>query len=337
VKFLFCAGLTYYGTPGTRDPVYYFFVDTLQALGHQVDCVDTSAYGYREQGREAFNEDVLRRLRTGGYAAMIVVAFADEFPPEALDQMRRHVTTIAWNSDDDVRWDSYSRHYAPHYALVYTTYRSVYETQAAAHPNLRLSQWACPSRFRGFDRPKDLAFSFCGQAYGPRLKQLYDLRSRAGLRFFGKGTRLFTGHYWPDRVIRAGGERIGRLTGLQVFRDSFLPYEQVHELWSRSRLSLNLQRSSDGTRLQIKSRTFEMGLSGTAMLSEPAPALELYYEPGVEFIPYATIDECVEKARFYLAHEPERRAIAAAYARRTEAEHLWTHRLARILEDAGLR
>jgi len=336
MRFLFCAGLHYYDLQGAYDPLYHFFHDTLVEMGHEVDCVDTAEHGRRSEGRDAFNERVLGLVRARGYAAVIVATFADEFHPATLDEMRRHTVVVAWNSDDDRRWDDYSSRYAPHFSLVYTTYPPVYEEHRAAFPNLRLSQWACLPRFRGLDHDKDIAFSFCGQAYGERLLQLYRLRRSAGLRFYGKGTRVVTGLYWPDRVTRAAARRLERWTGLRILGDAFLSYEQMHDVWCRSRLVLNLQRASVGGRLQIKSRTFETGLSGAAMLSEHAPLLERYYEPGVEFIPFTGVEDCVDKARFYLSHEPERRRIAEAYARRTEAEHLWTHRLAQVLRDAGL-
>jgi spore maturation protein CgeB len=79
-----------------------------------------------------------------------------------------------------------------------------------------------------------------------------------------------------------------------------------------------------------------MGLSGTLMLAHRAPDLETYYEPGKEFIWFESLEECAELARFYLRHEQARRTIAEAYARRTLAEHLWEHRIRRILQETGL-
>ncbi len=336
LRILLCAGLEYYGIPGTRDPIYYFFHDTLEGMGHRVDATDTVPFGTVAEGREAFNERILASVRKCGYEAVIVAPYGDELLPPVLDEMRKYTVTIAWNSDDDRRWESYSSRYAPHYSLVYTTYPDVYEANRGAFPNLRLSQWACLGRFRGLDRPKDIPFSFCGQAYGERLRQLYGLRRRAALQFFGRGTRVVTGADWPDRVLRAAARRIETYSGVRLLPDAFLSFEQVNEIWCRSRLSLALQRASVGSRLQIKSRTFEMGLSGTAMLSELSPYLDRYYDPGTEFVPFATLEECADLARHFLAHEAERRRIAEAYYRRTEAEHLWTHRLSRLLSDADL-
>jgi spore maturation protein CgeB len=72
------------------------------------------------------------------------------------------------------------------------------------------------------------------------------------------------------------------------------------------------------------------------MLAHRAPYLDTYYEPEREYIPFETLDECVEKVKFYLQNEAARSKIAAAYAQRTEAEHLWSHRIQSVLRDAGI-
>jgi len=94
--------------------------------------------------------------------------------------------------------------------------------------------------------------------------------------------------------------------------------------------------SADPRLYQIKSRTFEMGLSGTLMVCQHSPNLERYYEPEKEFIPFSDLSECAEKVRYYLSHESERLRIARAYHDRTQAEHLWQHRFTQLFRDIGL-
>ncbi|HWW74449.1 MAG TPA: glycosyltransferase, partial [Pyrinomonadaceae bacterium] len=61
------------------------------------------------------------------------------------------------------------------------------------------------------------------------------------------------------------------------------------------------------------------------------------YEPGKEFVPFEDLRDCVEKAKYYLRREGERAEIAAAYHRRTRAEHLWQHRFRQLFGQMGLR
>jgi len=48
------------------------------------------------------------------------------------------------------------------------------------------------------------------------------------------------------------------------------------------------------------------------------------------------MDECIEKARYLLAHESERLSIAQKYYARTKAEHLWQHRYQILFKELGL-
>jgi len=71
------------------------------------------------------------------------------------------------------------------------------------------------------------------------------------------------------------------------------------------------------------------------MLCDDHPEITQYYEPGKEFVAFNGLDECADKARYYLTHEPERARIASAYFERTRAEHLWQHRFRHLLSDMG--
>src|SRR6201999_3986499 len=97
-----------------------------------------------------------------------------------------------------------------------------------------------------------------------------------------------------------------------------LEFREVHDIWNRSKVSFApMSSSTDMNRLQVKGRVFEMGMSGTMMLSQRSPDIENFYEPGKEFIAYDSIEDCADKARFYLKNEAERSRIAEAYYRRT--------------------
>ena len=91
-----------------------------------------------------------------------------------------------------------------------------------------------------------------------------------------------------------------------------------------------------GEVLSVKSRTFEMGLSGTLMLCEHSPNLERYYEPGRECITFQTLEDCAEKALWYLSHESERMRIVRRYCDRTLREHMWKHRFEDLFKQLGI-
>ncbi len=56
------------------------------------------------------------------------------------------------------------------------------------------------------------------------------------------------------------------------------------------------------------------------------------FEPDKEVLTYRSAAECVEKVKYILEHEDERRSIAAAGQLRTLREHTFDNRAARIDE-----
>jgi hypothetical protein len=83
----------------------------------------------------------------------------------------------------------------------------------------------------------------------------------------------------------------------------------------------------------LKMRDFDAPMSGSFYLTHDNPDLNSVYAVGREIVTYRTAQQCVEKARYYLAHETERETIAQAGWRRAAAEHTWQHRFATLLME----
>mgnify|MGYP000165086477 CR=1 FL=1 len=330
MRILACCPYGYYGGRAASYE-YLSFVEIPRRLGHTVQHFDYAAAA--AANREAMNEFFLHAAKTGGYDLVFVMTLGEEFLPQTLDEARRYVPTLAWNCDDDYRWDEYSRHYAPHYTFMVTTYRHVYEANRAAHPNLRLSQWGCTGFDDGLATAKDIAFSFVGGGHGVRLYQIERLRRLAGLQAFGKAVPP------PRSTLQRWCRALAqRLPGVTLAAESTeLPDQAaVKALWNRSKISFTPLDATRGAVTQIKARVFDMGLSGTVMLCTHNPLLHEFYEPGQEYVEFNRVDDCAEKVRWLLQHDAERRAIAERYYRRTRSEHLWEHRFRRLFGELGL-
>src|SRR6266568_137734 len=317
----------YYGVSAAIEPMYLYFTLPLREMGHEVETFDHYETS-RTVGRQRATEVLVDRIEKGKFDVVFYQTSGRE-PVEtaALSDISGKVCIAAWNSDDDWQWEA-TRRIAGHFSFMITTYPHIYEQNRTQYPNLLLSQWACPGQFSDYGRKKDIAFSFAGGIYGKRNRACRYLRSKAGLVCFGRGARL----------VRLG---------LPYFRGAFkfpwlagtaLEFEAVYDIWNRSRISYTpLDGGKGGKFLQVRGRVFEMGLSGTLMLCEHSPNLERYYEPGKEFVAFESLDDCVEKASWYLAHENERARIALNYRDRTLREHLWTHRFTDLIEQMGLK
>jgi len=120
-------------------------------------------------------------------------------------------------------------------------------------------------------------------------------------------------------------ERISRRTRPPVFGI------KMFQLLRQSRVVLNTH--IDVSPLSASNmRLFEATGVGACLLTDWKENLAELFEPDKEVLTYRSTAECVEKIRYILEHEQERRAIAAAGQRRTLREHNFDNRAARIDE-----
>jgi Glycosyl transferases group 1 len=316
----------YYGNPKAQEPMSIVFTAPLRQIGHDVEIFDHFE-ARRAYGRDGATQRLVEKIRAEGFDLVFYqTSGKEQVDTSALTEMVRKTCVVAWNSDDDWQWEI-TRPLASHFTYMITTYPHIYEQHRAACPNLLLSQWGCLGLFSDFERKKDIDFSFVGAAYGARSSACRYLRRRTGLECFGRGARL----------LRLGIPYFRGVLRLRWIAGEAIRYEEVNDVWNRSRVSYTpMTGGSRGDVLSIKGRAFEMGLSGTLMLCEHSPNLERYYEPGQECVTFETLEDCAEKARWYLAHENERARIVARYHERTLREHMWKHRFADLFEQMGI-
>ncbi len=79
-------------------------------------------------------------------------------------------------------------------------------------------------------------------------------------------------------------------------------------------------------------RLFEATGVGTCLLTDWKENIGQLFEPDTEVVTYRDAAECIEKVRYLLAHDSERRAIAAAGQRRTLRDHTFKQRAAQLDE-----
>ena len=329
MKILSCVPCQYYDNPGVETYEYISFVEVLRRMGHEVHAIDHKVQAQFDQ--EGFNRFFLSIVKHGGYDLVIVVTSRDEFFPEILDEAKRYTVLMAWNCDDDWRWDDYSSKWIKHYTYMVTTYRHIFEANKNRYPNLLLSQWGCTGLCDGINVPKDIDISFVGLVYGKRIQQIKKLRKSFKFVAYGKGVP-------PNTFKRRLKRRLAKILRIPWNESVYLLPDQnaVKDVWNRSKISFTPLDAGQKGSLQIKGRVFDMGLSGTVMLSNKNPALNEFYEPEKEFVEFESMEECVEKAKYLLKNDAERKAIAMAYYNRTKKEHLFEYRFSALFKEMGL-
>ncbi|MDO8500597.1 MAG: glycosyltransferase [Gemmatimonadaceae bacterium] len=152
---------------------------------------------------------------------------------------------------------------------------------------------------------KDLDVVFVGNNYGKRGK-LVDAVRAAGIRIecFGNG-----------------------------FQNGHIAGNEVPKLFARAKIVLGTGFVGHSSKIvTLKLRDFDGPMSGSLYLTSYNPDLQKHYEIGKEIAVYKTINECVEKLRYYLANDAERKTIGAAGRARAVREHTWDQRLASAVD-----
>lgn len=119
-------------------------------------------------------------------------------------------------------------------------------------------------------------------------------------------------HNRPDRIsaidaLRGNGIPVHQ-TGGQ--REQLVSPQDYANILQRSRITLNFGRNAPGYE-QAKGRIFEANLCGALLLEEDNPETSHWFAPTTEYVPFGDHGDLIAKVRHYLAHEDERRAIAA--------------------------
>ena len=293
---------------------YVHFVPALARLGHEISFLDSGDRSLHADFA-ALNVALLERVVAFRPDVIFCVLMHYEIWFETLDLIRANspALIVNWGTDDSWKFAQASRFFARHVDLHVTTDPAAAQTaRSLGLDNVMLSQWAasetaltppCSSVECHHDA------SFVGSMYGYRAPWIEALR-QAGISVvcFGHGTE--------SGVIDAA---------------------RILEIFRTSRISLNFSGSgqnpgcTENTGRQIKARTFEVPGAGGFLLTETAPVLERYLTPGTEVITFASPEELVAKARYYLAHPEARDQIARAGHARICAEHTYEKRFAEIL------
>jgi hypothetical protein len=104
-------------------------------------------------------------------------------------------------------------------------------------------------------------------------------------------------------------------------------FEEAAVKFGKSKVCLNIAHSDD-----INMRNFEIMGTGSLNLTEYVPSMEDLFQDGVNVAWYKTLDEAVDKARYYVAHEDEREKIAQAGYDLVLSKHTIDHRVNKMLD-----
>jgi hypothetical protein len=152
------------------------------------------------------------------------------------------------------------------------------------------------------------------------------LRHRRGSTTFDRAARRLPLELWGHDLrgwppwSRLRRRYRGQAWGLDMYR-----------LLRGARITLN-RHIAEAEGHANNMRLFEATGVGSLLLTDEGSNLAELFEPGREVVTYGDVDELVEKARHYLAHEDERSAVAAAGQARTLRDHTYEIRMRELAD-----
>lgn len=301
---------------------------------------------------ERFLEAVEAAHRTSPLDLVITYFCDSHLEPGAIDQVRERVAPIVNFFCNNVHQFHLVRRTAKRYtACLVPEADALPRYKAVGAMPLFFPMAANPRIYRRVPAAPRYDATFAGQRYGDRTAGMLALQE-AGVdaHAFGQHWGLAGPAAAPPRGNAAARVVALLLQGkspFQAARDR-RDWERLRSrhpgalhgpvgdeayvsLFSESRISLGFLVLGDTHRTrhplrQIRLREFEAPMAGAFYLTGWLEEMSLHYEVGREIVCYRSIEEMVDLARHYLAHETERERIRQAGHERARRDHTWQRR-----------
>lgn len=165
----------------------------------------------------------------------------------------------------------------------------------------------------GVENPIWLPHAFEPQAYpkGENLTKKYDV--------------CFVGHVNSANREQALDRLFSEFPNFYYGQQLF---DEAAKKYSETKVVFNISMEDD-----LIMRVFEVMGTGSFLLTNWIPTIEEHFEDGKDLVLYRSLDEMVDKAKYYLAHDEERERIAQAGYEKVMKHHTIQNRVDVILSE----
>lgn len=304
-----------------------------------------------ERGKDAMNKELLETVARERPDFAIFYVGGHEIKKETARKITESgVITLRWCADDSFHFDSVSKKYAPYYSWIVTDHSNCIPKYEAlgCHP-IHMHESIQPRLYQPVSADqKNIDVSFVG-TFNPERGKIIAALWKAGISVFVRGKGWEGGEVglteWIDITRRS---KIALILNPSPFSVGVKPI--VRLFFKRPELGPSMGRIEPDfwnffsnvrewlqkRNRQVKFRHFETLACRTLGMTLYALDLEKFYELGKEIVVYKNTADLIEKIRYYLVHDAEREAIAAAGYERTMREHTLAKCLERIFKTIGL-
>jgi spore maturation protein CgeB len=161
--------------------------------------------------------------------------------------------------------------------------------------------------------PRDIEVVFVGALHVSKMEMLAKIKKALGRRIRMHGVaNLKKNVYYNLKYGFPGWMRPIR-------------FEEYVPLYQRSLIGINLHNRGKYTVGSY--RLFDLPGNGVMQISDGGEFLQDFFDVGEEVVAYDEVDELIDKVRYYLVHEEERRRIALKGYRKVMKDHRVAHRM----------
>jgi spore maturation protein CgeB len=134
----------------------------------------------------------------------------------------------------------------------------------------------------------------------------------------------------PGARFAVRGTKLGDLGRTELL--PYMSFNKLREYACRSKINLCITRGAHASvYASSSSRPFELASMNCCIVANPYDGIEEWFEPGKELIVVRSTDEAVDRYRYLLSHDTERRAMAQAAYERVLKEHTFRHRARQLV------
>ena len=271
---------------GPNTDLELVFAEPLRQIFSKVICYDVwknyALHGVMEANRQII--EIVHRERPK-YVLWHTMMY--ELLENTLSRIRQNGSLVlAWFSDDEVRFDNYSKWWAPYLDFILTNDKlAVKKYEALGAVAIHSVSGSNPAVFRKLNLPAKYEVSFVGRKFGDR-----------GL--------------WIER-LNQNGFNVG--TFGNGWEAGYVSTNEMVNIFNTSKINLCFMQSyGTNTRPQLKTRIFEVCMCCGFLLCEYVSGIEDYFELDKEIVCFHSFEEAKEKIQYYLKNDEERNAIAHA-------------------------
>lgn len=289
-----------------HDSPYQNFYLPLKKLFNHIIVFDP-AKEYFRYGKELMNQKFLRLIEKEKPDYVFMMLLYDEFELETLENIKKlspKTITINLFSDDDSRYEDFSRYYINFFD--YPIVGVAKEDIIAPHmkdgiKNISLSHHTNCDIFRPIKTQKKYDVGFYGRAN--------DSRAELVIFLLKQGINVFV---W--------GEGWAKYSKLQKSYRGYLAAKDLGKTICETKINLCFTMGGFG-KPNFKGRVIEIGACNSFLLLEYYEGYLEYFKENKELVMFKDKDDLLNKIKYYLKKEKEREKIAANFYKRIIKHH----------------